>query len=103
MSYHYIYEPQALTEYKEAISWYLDRSETAANNFVKEIKEKIVTICTDPLRYRSKHKKMRETSLKKYPYSIVYFVNEQKQLIISPLYIITKEIPAENIKDRART
>jgi plasmid stabilization system protein ParE len=82
MSYHYIYEPEALTEYKEAISWYLDRSETAANNFVKEIKEKIVTICTNPLQYRSTYKKMRETSLKKYPFSIVYFVNEEKQLII---------------------
>ena len=82
MSYRYIYEPAALAEYKEAISWYLERSKNAADNFVKEVKERIIMICDDPLRYRSTYKNLRETSLKKYPYSIVYFVDEKKQLVI---------------------
>jgi plasmid stabilization system protein ParE len=42
----------------------------------------MVTICDDPLRYRSTYKKLRETSLKKYPYSIVYFVDEKEQLVV---------------------
>lgn len=82
MSYRHIYEPSALVEYKKAISWYQERNETAADNFVKEVKEKIIMICDNPLRYRNTYKKLRETSLKKYPYSIVYFVDEEKQLII---------------------
>lgn len=74
-------------EYKEAISWYFERSEIAADNFIKEIKEKIELICADPVRYRNTYKKLRETSLKKYPYSIVYLIDEEKQLIvISSLY-----------------
>jgi plasmid stabilization system protein ParE len=94
MSYRHIYEPTALAEYKEAISWYLERSEIAADNFVKVIKEKIVTICDNPLRYRNAYKKLREVSLKKYPYSIVYFVDEVKQLIIiSGVYHHKRDLP----------
>lgn len=48
MSYRHIYEPSALVEYKKAISWYQERNETAADNFVKEVKEKIIMICDDP-------------------------------------------------------
>ena len=39
MSYRYIYDPVALNEYKDAISWYLERSELAAEGFVKEVNE----------------------------------------------------------------
>lgn len=35
MSYRYVYDPVALNEYKDAISWYLERSELAAEGFVK--------------------------------------------------------------------
>ena len=82
MSYRYIYEPTALIEYKEAISWYRDRSETAATNFIKEVNEKLLIICADPMRYRSTYRNLRETALKKFPYSIVYFFEEDQQLIV---------------------
>ena len=39
MSYRHIYDPVALLEYKDATAWYAERSETAATNFVKSIKE----------------------------------------------------------------
>lgn len=64
MNYKYIYEPVALSEYKEAIQWYDERSKKAAENFVKEVKGKINSICIDPQRYRNTYKYFRETSLK---------------------------------------
>lgn len=82
MSYRYIYDPVALNEYKEAISWYLERSEQAAEGFVKEVNEKLATICNDPFRFRNTYKKYRETSLKKYPYYIVYLLDEDKKIVI---------------------
>lgn len=39
MSYRYVYDPVALNEYKDAISWYLERSELPAEGFVKEVAE----------------------------------------------------------------
>ncbi|MEO8415639.1 MAG: hypothetical protein ABI472_18395 [Ginsengibacter sp.] len=65
MSYSYVYEPVALAEYKEAVAWYRERSETAAENLITEVKNRIETICADPLRYRNTYKIFRETSLKK--------------------------------------
>jgi plasmid stabilization system protein ParE len=87
MSYTYIFEPGALTEYKEAVEWYIARSETAAENLITEVKSRIEAICDDPLRYRNTYKNFRETSLKKYPYYLVYFVDENiKTVIITSLY-----------------
>lgn len=75
----HVYAPAALQEYKEAVGWYRERSEKAAENFIKEVDEKIAVICKDPLRYRNTYKEFRETSLKKYPYSIVYLLDEQRE------------------------
>lgn len=87
MNYQHIYDPIALLEYKDATGWYAERSETAAANFVKEIKEKITAICKDPFRYRNTYKKFRETSLSIYPYSIIYLIDESvKTIIITSVY-----------------
>ncbi len=82
MSYRYVYDPIALEEYKDAIQWYTARSERAAENFIIEVKEKIKVICNDPLRYKCLYKGYRETSLKKYPYTIVYLLDEENKIVI---------------------
>lgn len=82
MSYRHIYDPVALLEYKDATTWYAERSELAAANFVKSIKEKISVICKDPFRYRNTYKKFRETSLNVYPYSIIYTIDENVKTVI---------------------
>ena len=87
MSYQYIYERSALNEYKEAILWYKERSEIASKNFITAIKERLHFICEDPMRYRNLYKYFRETSLKTYPYSVVYFIDEiNKLVIVSSIY-----------------
>jgi plasmid stabilization system protein ParE len=87
MSYRYIYDPVALNEFKDAISWYLERSELAAEGFVKEVNEQLAVICKDPFRFRNTYKSYREISLKKYPYYVVYLVDGvQKVIIVSSVY-----------------
>jgi plasmid stabilization system protein ParE len=66
MSYTFIFEPHALAEYKEAVTWYKERSETAAKNLIIEVQDRIEAICNDPLRYRNTYKNFRETSLKNF-------------------------------------
>ena len=82
MSYRHIFSPAALAEYKEAVAWYQERSEMAAANFVEAVSLKIKEICKDPLRYRNTYKVFRETSLKKFPFSIVYFPDQKKKTVI---------------------
>jgi plasmid stabilization system protein ParE len=82
MSYRHIFDPVALNEYKDAISWYLERSELAAEGFVKEVNELLIVVCRDPFRFRNTYKRYREISLKKYPYYIVYLPDEDRKVVI---------------------
>ena len=71
-----MYDPVGFQEYKDAVKWYLERSIPAADNFTKEVDARISTICSDPFRFRKTYEQFREISLKKYPYSIVFIVDE---------------------------
>ena len=75
MSYRYNYDPIALKEYKEAISWYQEQNEKAVDGFILEIKEKINRICNTPSHYKGIYKTTRETLIKKFPYTSVYEVD----------------------------
>lgn len=98
MRYRYIYDPVALVEYKEAIGWYKSRSIMAAENFLSEVTETITAICKDPFRFRNVYSVFRETSLKRYPYTIVYFVDEKKKRIIIVSVFHNKRNPAKKYR-----
>ena len=98
MNYRHIYSPEALGEYKESVSWYLERSEAAAANFVAAVSSKIREICKYPFRYRNTYKVFRETSLKKFPFSIVYFPDEEKKIIIITSVFHHKKNPRKKFK-----
>jgi plasmid stabilization system protein ParE len=82
MRYKYIYDPKAAEEYENAYLWYRNRSEIAADKLIIEVAETISRICSNPYRYRNTYKNLRETSLKRFPFSIIYLIDEPKRLII---------------------
>ena len=82
MDYYHVFEPRAQLEYEDTILWYDERSEQARKNFQLEIDEKLREICRHPKRYRNTKKYFRETFLDKYPYSIIYFINEEDKTIV---------------------
>jgi plasmid stabilization system protein ParE len=87
MSYNAIYSPEALSEYKEAVSWYLERSNVVAERFVIAVREKVKEISNDPYRYKTTYSFFKESSLKKFPFNIVYFIDEKlKTVIITSIF-----------------
>lgn len=87
MSYNIFYQPRALEEYEEAVKWYSKRSRMAAENFEAAVEERIEVLKTDPERFRKTYNEFREVTLKKYPYLLIYFVdNMKKQVIISSIF-----------------
>ena len=82
MTYTFIYQPQALLEYEHAILWYRERSKQASEIFELAINEKLHEICTTPTLYRNTKKHFREALLKKYPFSIVYVIDEKNRAIV---------------------
>lgn len=81
MSYAYFFDPAAAKEYEDAFEWYQERSEAAADILIIEVEETTRAICEDPYRYRETHKNLHEVSLKKYPYYLIYLIDEVKKVV----------------------
>ncbi len=76
MSYTYILHKHAQKDYEESLEWYLERSFDAAENFVHAINNALQLICDNPTRWRNKYKNFHEITLKKYPFTIIYIIEE---------------------------
>jgi plasmid stabilization system protein ParE len=87
MIYQYLLLERAQHEYNKSAEWYSERSLQATENFIAEIKNFINLICQNPFRYPKKHKHFREVKLKKFPFIIVYFINDAtEQIIITSIF-----------------
>jgi len=78
---------RAAKEYLEAIAWYKERSLLAAENFVKEVNEAFIKIELEPAYYKNIYRIFYEIKLHRYPYSIVYFIDEgDSRIVISTIF-----------------
>jgi hypothetical protein len=76
------------------------RSEQSAENFIHAIDVAFESICSYPTRWRNKYKDFYELGVKKYPYTIIYLIDNQNKLIIIHSYFTIKGIPLRNIIKR---
>ena len=87
MNYLISWQQRAIAEYEAAALWYKERSIQAAENFETVVNKKIDILRTYPTQYRKTYKEFREIKLEKYPFNIIYLVDEVKmKVIISSLY-----------------
>ena len=82
MSYRYILNEPAQNEYEISLGWYAERSEKAAENFIKAVDATLQLICDHPYRWRNAYKNFHELGLKKYPFTIIYTIEEDQELIV---------------------
>jgi len=64
--------PAALAEFKSALTWYLERSETAAVKFAAELDRVINLIVQAPERWPTGMYNTRRFVLSRFPFAIVY-------------------------------
>jgi plasmid stabilization system protein ParE len=77
------FEPAAKFELNEALDWYAQRSDFAATAFADEINSATVRIAADPERFPKTIAGCRQASLRRYPYSIIYFIEFSKIFIVA--------------------
>lgn len=82
MNYNYILDPKAQQEYENSIEWYSERSELVTLNFIDTIESTIAVICKNPYLYKKGYKNFHAAVTKKYPYSIVYAVEEKIKTVV---------------------
>jgi plasmid stabilization system protein ParE len=81
MSCQYQFHEAAQLEYEESLLWYLLGSEKAANNFILAVDETLSLICDHPKRWRNIYKNFRELNVRKYPFTIVYAIDENIKVV----------------------
>lgn len=80
--YSVAYLPKALEDYEKSAVWYSEQSISTAESFIVAIQQRIEGIKTDPTQFRNKYRNYYETSLKKFPFYIVYIIDRKQVLII---------------------
>lgn len=87
MSYRYVLLQSAQQDYEEALLWYMEKSERSANNFIAAIDNALQLICDHPDRWRNEYKHYYELGVKKYPFTIIYSIEPDKQrVVVSSIY-----------------
>jgi plasmid stabilization system protein ParE len=81
MSYSYQFHEAAQAEYEKSLLYYLADNEKVANNFIVAVNNTLALICNHPLRWRNPYKNYRELNVRKYPFTIVYIINKELQLV----------------------
>jgi plasmid stabilization system protein ParE len=76
LEYHHFFNPRAAEEYESTFKWYEEQSVVTADNLIISVQEAISTICASPYRYRNTFKNLREVTLKKYPFNLIYSIDE---------------------------
>ena len=80
--YTVTFRQRALKEYADSAAWYKQHSLQAAKDFVTIIQAALHSIAESPYTHRNSYKRFYEMKTKKFPFSIVYFVDEEKQSVV---------------------
>lgn len=68
---------RAIADIEKAKKWYDEQQEDLGNKFADYVFKCVDGIKTNPLFYPNKYKYVREMYIKKYPYLIIYSVEEK--------------------------
>lgn len=98
MPYSITFRKRATKEYLESVAWYKSRSFTAAENFVSSVRQVLNKVQSDPIGFKKSYKDFYEAKTKRYPFSIVYFIDELKKLIVITSIFHQKRNPEKKFK-----
>jgi plasmid stabilization system protein ParE len=82
MAYKITFRERASREFLNSLFWYKERSLIAAENFVGAIDDTLERISVGPTSFRNTYKEFYEASAKKFPFSIVYFIDHTNKRVV---------------------
>jgi len=91
-TYKIIYRERAIKEYSDSLAWYKKNSFQAAENFQIIISNTVTAIAHDAYSFKNSYKKFYIARTRKFPFTIVFFIEEGDKLLLSHQYFIIKEI-----------
>jgi toxin ParE1/3/4 len=103
----YVFQPEAPTEYSEAVKYYAEQKVEVAQAFINAIEDAVYRIVESPNRYIAVEDEVRRCMARRFPYGILYTIYQEYILILAvmhcsrkPGYWKSRKIPSvEELRD----
>jgi toxin ParE1/3/4 len=86
----YVFHPEALTEYSEAVQYYTEQKVEIAQAFINAIEDTIYRIRESPTRYAAIDDGVRRCMARRFPYGILYTIEQDYILILAVMHCSRK-------------
>lgn len=83
MNYEIILLPEAIIEMQKTFEWYEQQQEGLGFEFIEEAEDGFERLCRHPHHYSAINDSVRKLRIKRFPYLIVYEIEEGKVVIIA--------------------
>jgi plasmid stabilization system protein ParE len=97
--FDFFIQEEAQRDIEESVLWYDERSRQATDNFLIEINNALQKICENPDCGTNKYKNYYDFRLKKYPFTIIYIVDNERNMIIVSAVFHNKRNPATKYRN----
>ncbi|NJL40494.1 MAG: type II toxin-antitoxin system RelE/ParE family toxin [Leptolyngbyaceae cyanobacterium RM2_2_4] len=82
----YVFHPEALTEYAEAVQYYAEQRVEVAQAFIDSIEDAVYRIRESPTRYIVIDEDVRRCMTRRFPYGILYTIEQDYILILAVMH-----------------
>ena len=82
----YVFHPEALAEYSEAVQYYDEQRTEIAQAFINAIEDAIFRIREYPNRYATIDEDIRRCMTRKFPFGILYTIEQDNILILAVMH-----------------
>ncbi|MBW4429691.1 MAG: type II toxin-antitoxin system RelE/ParE family toxin [Nostoc desertorum CM1-VF14] len=82
----YVFHPEALAEYGEAVQYYAQQRTEVAQAFVNAVEDAVYRVREAPTRYATIDEDIRRCMTDKFPYGILYIIEPDYILILAVMH-----------------
>jgi toxin ParE1/3/4 len=82
----YVFHPEALSEYAEAVQYYTEQRVEVAQAFINAIEDTVYRIREAPTRYATIDEDVRRCMARKFPYGVLYTIEQDYILIVAVMH-----------------
>jgi len=97
-TYKIIYRERAIKEYSDSLAWYKKNSFQAAENFQIIISNTVTAIAHDAYSFKNSYKKFYIARTRKFPFTIVFFIEEGDRVIVITSIFHNKRNPIKKFR-----
>ena len=82
----YVFHPEALSEYAEAVQYYAQQRNEVAQAFIDAVEDAVYRIRESPNRWSLVDEEVRRCLTRKFPYGILYTLEQDYILILAVMH-----------------